>query len=116
MGLLHASKFFFRAPRSQPLPMAEEGEATRTDVAELVNMPETTRVRSVAYCPVSTLPFEYCEFDADYKASQAWFAENWRSAPDDLHIVRGATNMYMHNMWSVPGAGCKGQAVDSPTP
>ena len=38
--------------------MAEEGEATRTDVAELVNMPETTRVRSVAYCPVSTLPFE----------------------------------------------------------
>ena len=32
------------------------------------NMPETTRVRSVADCPVSTLPFEYCEFDADYKA------------------------------------------------
>ncbi|EOD07911.1 hypothetical protein EMIHUDRAFT_438426 [Emiliania huxleyi CCMP1516] len=71
--------------------MAEEGEATRTDVAELVNMPETTRVRSVAYCPVSTLPFEYCEFDADYKASQAWFAENWRSVlpPNEVRAYLG---------------------------
>jgi density-regulated protein DRP1 len=45
---------------------------------------ETRFIPNVAYCPVSSLPFEFCEWDPQFKKCKANFEENWKTYYPDV--------------------------------
>jgi len=66
------------APSPAPAPASSAAAAASALPTGLTDYKRTkTRVRTVDYCGVSGVPFEYCEFMPTFEESKAWFKENY---------------------------------------
>mmetsp|Transcript_30927 Transcript_30927/g.51217 ORF Transcript_30927/g.51217 Transcript_30927/m.51217 type:complete len:214 (+) Transcript_30927:42-683(+) len=45
---------------------------------------ETTRQTVVSYCPVCSMPHEYCEWGTKFPECKRWFEANWKEAFPDV--------------------------------
>ena len=64
-------------------------ESTTSVEASTSSQPTTTReVKDIIYCPICTLPIEYCEFTNQWDKCEKYLAEHYPAVRDELVQLR----------------------------